>query len=351
MQNRFQRMLVATIVAAGVALLTAAGSADAATFGVATGAQVESDQLVPPETSAGVACWYDFGGTLTGWSGGADCPHGGVVNMPPGSTVTYSATPGGAGQTASFAQVAVSWSGTSGTASGAADLAQGTLRASTFLNGVTGLFLISSGATAQFADSLTFSIPGAGPSTVTNIDVYYRVNGIYSTNFGSAQVGAYMNFGQAAMQYVAGYEPCCDNLPPHIMTETSSGWVSADFSGTTTSAVIFHGVYSLQGASPVIPNFVANLDVSCRADNHTPPTATVCDYGDRTGRVHLALPPGVTFTPDSGVFNPFRMSAHDLDGDDASDLLWRDTSGNVAAWVMNGAQVIQSAGIGAAGPW
>jgi hypothetical protein len=134
-------------------LLSAAGSAGAATFGVATGAQVESDQLVPPEASAAVTCWYDFGGTLTGWSGGADCPHGGAVNMPPGSTVTYSGTPGGAGQTASFAQVAVSWSGTTGTASAAADLAQGTLRASSFLNGVTGPFFIISNVTAaQFGD-------------------------------------------------------------------------------------------------------------------------------------------------------------------------------------------------------
>ena len=36
----------------------------------------------------------------------------------------------------------------------------------------------------------------------------------------------------------------------------------------------------------------------------------------------------------------------DYDGDGKSDILWRDTSGNVAMWFMNGAQVRQSAGVG-----
>ncbi len=36
----------------------------------------------------------------------------------------------------------------------------------------------------------------------------------------------------------------------------------------------------------------------------------------------------------------------DFDGDGKSDILWHDTSGNVAIWFMNGAQVKQSAGVG-----
>src|SRR5262249_17627638 len=38
----------------------------------------------------------------------------------------------------------------------------------------------------------------------------------------------------------------------------------------------------------------------------------------------------------------------DFNGDGKSDILWRDTSGNVAIWLMNGAQVTQSAGVGSA---
>jgi poly(3-hydroxybutyrate) depolymerase len=38
---------------------------------------------------------------------------------------------------------------------------------------------------------------------------------------------------------------------------------------------------------------------------------------------------------------------HDLNGDGKSDLVWRDDSGNVAFWVMNGAAVSSSGGVGA----
>ena len=38
----------------------------------------------------------------------------------------------------------------------------------------------------------------------------------------------------------------------------------------------------------------------------------------------------------------------DFNGDGKSDILWRDTSGNVAIWLMNGAQVTQAAGVGSA---
>jgi hypothetical protein len=36
----------------------------------------------------------------------------------------------------------------------------------------------------------------------------------------------------------------------------------------------------------------------------------------------------------------------DYDGDGKSDILWRDTSGNIALWFMNGGQVTSGAGLG-----
>jgi hypothetical protein len=36
----------------------------------------------------------------------------------------------------------------------------------------------------------------------------------------------------------------------------------------------------------------------------------------------------------------------DFNGDGKSDLLWRDSSGNVTVWFMNGTQLSQSAGVG-----
>jgi FG-GAP-like repeat len=41
-------------------------------------------------------------------------------------------------------------------------------------------------------------------------------------------------------------------------------------------------------------------------------------------------------------------NTHDFNGDGKSDIAWLDTNGNAAVWLMNGAQVSQVAGIGAA---
>lgn len=39
--------------------------------------------------------------------------------------------------------------------------------------------------------------------------------------------------------------------------------------------------------------------------------------------------------------------AHDFNGDGNGDIAWRDTNGNVAVWLMNGSQVLQSVALGA----
>ena len=41
-------------------------------------------------------------------------------------------------------------------------------------------------------------------------------------------------------------------------------------------------------------------------------------------------------------------ATHDFNGDGMSDIPWRDASGNTAVWLMNGAQVLMSGGIGVA---
>jgi hypothetical protein len=40
--------------------------------------------------------------------------------------------------------------------------------------------------------------------------------------------------------------------------------------------------------------------------------------------------------------------SHDFNGDGKSDIAWRDASGDAAVWLMNGAQLLQSAGLGSA---
>ena len=43
---------------------------------------------------------------------------------------------------------------------------------------------------------------------------------------------------------------------------------------------------------------------------------------------------------------PTPTNSHDFSGDGKSDILWRNTSGLVAAWLMNGGAVVQSAAVG-----
>ncbi len=44
------------------------------------------------------------------------------------------------------------------------------------------------------------------------------------------------------------------------------------------------------------------------------------------------------------ALNP-RSTTHDVNGDNDSDIVWRNTSNNIAVWLMNGGAVLQSAGI------
>jgi FG-GAP-like repeat len=41
------------------------------------------------------------------------------------------------------------------------------------------------------------------------------------------------------------------------------------------------------------------------------------------------------------------QASHDFNGDDKSDIAWRDSTGNTALWLMNGAQISSSGGFGA----
>ncbi len=40
------------------------------------------------------------------------------------------------------------------------------------------------------------------------------------------------------------------------------------------------------------------------------------------------------------------VGQRDFNGDGKADLLWRDTSGNIAIWLMNGLSILQAGGLG-----
>jgi Putative peptidoglycan binding domain len=49
---------------------------------------------------------------------------------------------------------------------------------------------------------------------------------------------------------------------------------------------------------------------------------------------------------DKIISSKWRSSAHDFNGDGFSDILWRDTSGNLSMWFMNGLQVSSAVPVG-----
>jgi glucose/arabinose dehydrogenase len=63
---------------------------------------------------------------------------------------------------------------------------------------------------------------------------------------------------------------------------------------------------------------------------------------DEAGELYVVHLGGTIHRLDFGALT----STHDFNGDTKSDIAWRDTSGDVAIWLMNGAQVATSAGLG-----
>jgi hypothetical protein len=72
-------------------------------------------------------------------------------------------------------------------------------------------------------------------------------------------------------------------------------------------------------------------------------------WRDTSGNVTMWLMNGAQIMQSGGVANvPSAWSIvgqHDFNNDGKSDILWRDTSGNVAIWLMNGTQITQSVGV------
>src|SRR5215831_15739196 len=72
-------------------------------------------------------------------------------------------------------------------------------------------------------------------------------------------------------------------------------------------------------------------------------------WRDTSGNVAVWLMNGAAVSS-SGQFGAMPtwslVGQRDFNGDGKSDLLWRDTSGNIAIWFMNGAQVSSSTGVG-----
>jgi hypothetical protein len=185
----------------------------------------------------------------------------------------------------------------SSTAFATANLATGTIGASS--TGLGQLFGTIGGvgkAAAYLQDLVTLSIPDATPSTLTQIQVNFSLDGTLSaaSPAGDAAVRAIDSFGNGTngvSDITVG-----DTYPDYtseIANAAESGWASYTLSDTDPNEIGFSGEYVVQGANPIV-GIAMDMTVSCQFN-------AACNYADTNG-VTLTLPVGVTYTSQSGVF-------------------------------------------------
>jgi len=213
------------------------------------------------------------------------------ITQAAGATITSSNVSNTPQLTQATGQIVATDPSVAGTASAfaTANLGAGTL--GVLANGsLTGATVSSAGAMATMSDLLTFHVPGASASTVTNIGISFQLNGSFAL-LGTSQayngLTTYMSFGNG----IIWWHYFTQDSPPANVVQ-NGGWNSFQLVSQTGSSFIFNGVVSLTGANPTA-NLVAQLALQCQSAN--------CDYS-HTGAVTLSLPPGVTFTSASGTF-------------------------------------------------
>ncbi len=170
------------------------------------------------------------------------------------------------------------------TAYASANLASGTLGAQGNGNVIAGT-VSNEGVTTSMKDTLTFNIPGATSSTITNIGVSFQVTGSAAATGAEYAFVRNSGMGVGNALITEGYDST-DN----IIEE--GGWASMDIASLTENLVTFNGVYALTGPSPTVPISLF-LNIQCQSGD--------CDFS-HTGAFTMTLPAGVTYTSASGVF-------------------------------------------------
>ena len=198
------------------------------------------------------------------------------------------------GLTSNAVNAAVTGNNQSASASAAANLAQGALRAS-----ASGSNFGSAEANASFFDTLQFSVPGAGVSTVTDIGVSLRLDGTTAASEGSTFTQA-LSFtiggsGEASSGgYIYNHEVQADPFPNGSTNDvTFNTWLYNSVSNSGLNGVDFSAVFGIQGANPEIT--IQEMLTIGAADGAN------LNFSD-TAALGLTLPSGVTYTSASGVF-------------------------------------------------
>lgn len=168
------------------------------------------------------------------------------------------------------------------------NLAAGTLGGALGAAGVNPLNsagLSSAGTASEYIDTLTFTIPGASPGTMTVIPFSFSLNGTAN----GAQDGSFFQvvFG------TCGFTQSTSAGGPPTDIVGATGCTTSSVSGASHFGVLFNGSITVTGANPSVL-VSAILDLT----QGSPGTS---DFS-HTAAFHLNQPSGDTFTSASGVF-------------------------------------------------
>ena len=288
--------MLAILGCIGLLSCLGARTAEASTFGISLSSGSGSNYAYP---GCGVTTSYssDSGGSATTSTGAVGCSISYGVPVPTGltsgSVYANSQSPDGSGGTRSAA------------GSAAVSLATGSLHAFASATDNNGSCCAQGSAGATLWDTLTFNIAGASASTVTNIPIFFEVDGTASDPANESW-SAFLQFSGCGFFNACGIDPggtvvWSQGYDGQGLTAVSGNLANEDglasiawMTPTVSNAndLDIEGILSLTGPS-------VTLEIS--ADLEVLASDGVVDYGDTAG-ISFQLPQGVTFTSASGDF-------------------------------------------------
>ncbi len=204
--------------------------------------------------------------------------------------------------------------------------------------------LIGTGAigTPQQGNSVALSADGntavvGGPSDNSSLGaawVFTRSNGVW-TQQGSKLVGtgAIGNPGQGASVALSADGNSAILGGPEDNSQVGAAWVFIRSNGVWTQQGS-----KLVGTGAILTPPQQGASVALSADG------TTAIFGAPTAETGPFVTPG---PGGAWIFtHRFATATHDFNGDGKSDILWQNSNGAVAMWLMNGSQVSQSGSFG-----
>jgi FG-GAP-like repeat len=131
---------------------------------------------------------------------------------------------------------------------------------------------------------------------------------------------------------------------PNGLSSTCGGTVTAtpgSSSITLTGGTLAPDV----GLRPKLPNANQPAAGTCFISVSVTPTMAG-NLNNTTGPISASESGAGPISNTATLMVTPRLAAHDFNGDGKSDIAWRDSSGDLAVWLMNGAAVSSSPGVG-----